>query len=260
MVPPDCFSRDDAPFGINAQLMSESPRILLVGDYSEQVVAHVAIPKAVMLAVPAFSTQIGGGLELQWLETADIKIPFVPPEDTCGIWVVPNSPYKNMDGALAAIRFARENKIPFLGTCGGFQHAVIEYARKVLGMSDANHAESGPESAAPVIAKLRCALINQSESITVRAGTRLRKIYGTEQITEGYQCSYGVNPEFEKRLDDGKLKFSAFSWDGAVRALELAEHPFFFATLFQPERSAAGGEAHPLITEFLRAALVHANG
>lgn len=234
------------------------PRILLVGERSDSVIAHQRIPDAVLLAVRTLADLgLSPEMELEWTGTAAIKnFQSLSAKTPRGIWVIPNSPYESMDGALLAIRYARENGIPILGTCGGFQHALIEYARNVLGIPDADHAESNPASATPVISKLSCGLVNKSESLTLAPGSRLRQIYGVDQITEAYQCNYGVNPAIQDRLSGGPLKFSASSWDGAARAMELEGHPFFFGTLFQPERSAVSGAAHPLITEFLRAVVV----
>jgi CTP synthase (UTP-ammonia lyase) len=99
-----------------------------------------------------------------------------------GLWCVPASPYRSMDGALTAIRFARERSRPFLGTCGGFQHAVIEYARNVLGWPDAEHAETSPDAARPVINELECALVEATETVTLFPGTRIaRRIPGRQR-------------------------------------------------------------------------------
>jgi CTP synthase (UTP-ammonia lyase) len=167
---------------------------------------------------------------------------------------VPGSPYENIEGALTAIRYARENGVPFLGTCGGFQHAVIEFARNVLGICAADHAESNPGGESLIIGKLTCPLVNQSEMINFVNGGKVKAIYKTNEASEAYQCSYGLNPVFQEKLRAGGLRFSAFGSGGEARAFELPEHPFFVGTLFQPERSALRGEAHPLIREFLRVA------
>src|SRR5262245_44502176 len=126
----------------------------LVGDYDESVPAHRAIPLALALAAQSLDRS----LEAQWVGT-DLITSAAPLEKFDGIWCVPASPYRSMDGALRAIRWARENNRPFLGTCGGFQHAVIEYARSVLAWADAEHAETAPDAARPVIALLACALV-----------------------------------------------------------------------------------------------------
>ncbi len=223
--------------------------IALVGDYDPAVTAHQAIPKALDLA----SAKLQTSLQWTWVGTDSIASPDALTSFDA-IWCVPASPYKNMDGALSAIRHARENKLPFLGTCGGFQHAVVEYARNALGISEADHAESNADAAFPVITPLVCALKEQSGRVHFAEGSALREIYGQACTTEGYRCSYGMNPSFENLLADADMKISARDEEGGVRAIELAGHPFFFATLFQPERAALASNNNPLIDAFAAAA------
>jgi CTP synthase (UTP-ammonia lyase) len=103
-------------------------RIALVGDYDPSVPAHQAIP----VALNRVASETGLSVQAIWLATTDIgDATSLGAFD--GIWCVPASPYRDMDGALTAIRFARERQVPFLGTCGGFQHALLEYARNHLG-------------------------------------------------------------------------------------------------------------------------------
>ena len=160
-----------------------------------------------------------------------------------------------MTGALRAIRFARESGTPFLGTCGGFQHALIEYARNVLHLAEADHAESNPSASLPLIAPLTCSLVGAKGMIYLQHGSRARAIYGRKEIVEGYNCSYGLNAAYQSRLDDGALRTSGADAVGATRIVELAGHPFFMATLFQPELSAFENRAHPLILRFVQAAM-----
>jgi CTP synthase (UTP-ammonia lyase) len=220
----------------------------LIGDFDSSVAAHQAIPPALKKAGEMH------GIEalVEWLPTDEIS-----DRDSLarfdGLWCVPASPYRNMDGALLAIRHARESNIPFLGTCGGFQHAVVEYARSVLGWSDADHAESSPEAPRAVIAPLACAAIETTESVRVVPGTRLARAYGTSQISAEYRCRYGLNNEFRAALTAGPLRVAAEDPYGDVRAIELAGPAFFIATLFQPERAALRGEAVPLAAAFVEA-------
>jgi CTP synthase (UTP-ammonia lyase) len=224
--------------------------LVLIGDPNPQVIAHAAIPRAVELAaIPA---------QIRWLPTREIhSARDVLARRPDAIWCVPGSPYENMEGTLVAIRFARENGIPFLGTCGGFQHALIEFARNVIGLRDADHAESNPAASAAVIDKLTCPLVNQSEALDLVPGSKLHAIYSTAECFEPYQCSYGLNTAYAAQLGAAGLKFSAMNAEGLPRAFELASSPFHIGTLFQPERSALRGDAHPLICEFLRAAAAH---
>ena len=160
-----------------------------------------------------------------------------------GIWCVPGSPYANANGALAAIRFARVSGRPFLGTCGGFQHALLEYAANVWNVGSPAHAESDPLASDPVIAPLECALIGVSDDLDLAPGSRLRHIYGRDRITEQYHCAYGLSPRYAARLNTGPLRVAARNPAGDVRAIELEGHPFFIAALFQPERRALQGQS-----------------
>jgi CTP synthase (UTP-ammonia lyase) len=248
-------------------------RIGLIGDKNDAVRAHAAIPRALELVRP------GQPMALVWLPTdrlshasdADLQ-----PHDA--FWCVPGSPYASLDGALRAIRFAREHGRPFLGTCGGFQHALIEYARNVLGLAAADHAESSPEAEMPLIAPLSCSLVGTRGTVRFVPGSALAGIYGAPDAVEGYHCSYGLNPQYRSVLDSqgplhalralaappirgtrmgppsSPLRISAHDDTGEVRAVELAGHPFFLATLFQPELSALSGTPHPLVRAFARAA------
>ena len=171
-----------------------------------------------------------------------------------GIWCVPGSPYASMDGALNAIRFARENKVPFLGTCGGSQHVLIEFARNVLGRTAADHAESNPEAKFPLIAPLPCALREVEAKIELQPDSRAHAIYGRPEISEPFNCGFGLNPEHEQLFRNTELKITGTGDDGSARIVELDDHPFFIATLFQPERSAFNQVSHPLIVAFLKAA------
>ena len=223
--------------------------VALVGDYDSSVPAHQAIPLALDLASAYHGTHINA----TWVPTASIKDAALDFESYQGIWCVPASPYQNTEGALSAIRFAREQRIPFLGTCGGFQHALLEYARNILGMVDADHAEINPEGSQLLIAPLSCSLIETRKEILVEPDSILSKSYGTREIVEGYRCSYGPNPEYEDVLFTGDLWVTARGLDGEVRAGELRNHPYFVGTLFQPERRALTGELPPLVREFSRA-------
>jgi CTP synthase (UTP-ammonia lyase) len=225
-------------------------RIGLIGDYNAAVTAHQAIPKAIALA----GKRLGAGVGFDWVPTDEIgdvgRI-----ERYSGLWCVPASPYRSMDGALRAIRFAREERRPFLGTCGGFQHAVIEYARDVLDWADAEHAETAPGATRPVISMLECSLVEVTNTLRLKAGTRIREAYGRDETVEGYHCRYGLNPEFLTQLTAKGLRVAAEDDSGEVRALELDEHPFFVTTLFQPERAALQGECPPLVAAFVSACL-----
>ena len=228
--------------------MKPSLRIGLIGDRDDGVVAHRAIPLALDMACAA----AGVACDITWIGTETIAS-----ADTVagydGLWCVPASPYRSMDGALTAIRHARERKIPFLGTCGGFQHAMVEYARNVLGWHDAEHAETAPGSARPVIVPLLCSLVEVSDAVHLVAGSRLARAYGALDLVEGYHCSYGLGAAFREALENEPLQITAVDDQGDVRGVELGDHPFFVATLFQHERAALQGRLPPPVGAFVQA-------
>ena len=226
-------------------------RIGLIGEFNQGVKAHVAIPQALELA----SNDLACPFEAEWLATPLLE------RDTeqklagyQALWFVPNTPYASMDGALNALRFARERHIPTLGTCGGCQHMIIEYARNVLGMTEADHAESNPAASQLLIIPLACSRNEITTVCTLLPGSRVATIYGTREITEQYGiCNYGPNAEFWPALEQGGMHVTGVDADGDARIIELDQHPFFIGTLFQPERSAFRHVVHPLVRAFLQA-------
>jgi CTP synthase (UTP-ammonia lyase) len=224
-------------------------RIALIGDYNPSVKAHQAIPSALALAAEADIA-----CQWEWVHTASLTRD--PAEQLArfdGIWCVPASPYANTRGALDAIRLARESGRAFLGTCGGFQHAMMEYAEGVWGATAA-HAELDADAVNPVIAPLACSLVEQAGDLYFAPRSRLASIYGATSAAEEYHCRYGLNPRYADRLATGPLRIAARDGAGDVRAIELDGHPFFIGTLFQPERSAFSARSHPLLRAFVVAA------
>ena len=231
---------------------SRALRIALIGDHDPQVTAHQAIPVALGL-VAEFT---GYKVQFEWLPTEQIHAD-TPLEDYDGFWGVPATPYKSEDGALRAIRFAREQQRPFLGTCGGFQHAVLEFSRNVLGWTDAEHGEVAPNAERAVLTPLTCALLEAVDSIHLLPGSLIAQAYETSEIREGYRCRFGVNPQFEQPLLSHGLHAVGHDSAGDLRAIELKGHPFFVATLFQPERAALKGQMPPLVRAFVDACAEH---
>jgi len=223
-------------------------RIALIGDYDQSVPAHQAIP----LAPGRVANEIGRVVEFQWLPTPDVGAGHCL-KDFDGIWCVPASPYRDMNGALTAIRFARERHVPFLGTCGGFQHALLEFARNHLGWVDAEHAETAPDSERAIITPLSCSLVEAVAPIRLLPGSRIASAYGVLETHERYRCRYGLRKALEAEVFAGPLKVSGYDHDDEVRAMELDGHPFFVATLFQPERAALEGRTPVLVRAFVLA-------
>jgi CTP synthase (UTP-ammonia lyase) len=225
--------------------------IAMVGDHDPDVVAHRAVPKSLGLS----ALSLGRPVDAVWVATERVA---EDEEEALGhvdaIWLVPASPYRSMEGALAAVRRARERGMPFLGTCGGFQHAVIEFARNVCGIADADHAESNPHASNLLVGPLACALREVAGRVQLSEGTKIRAAYGQEWIEEEYMCGYGLNPEFRGVLESHGMRFTGRDPEGDIRSMELPDHPFFIATLFQPERAALHAHTPPLVRAFVHAA------
>jgi CTP synthase (UTP-ammonia lyase) len=229
---------------------SFAPRLALVGDRSPNVRAHTRIP-ALLTTLAERDRLI---LDAYWIPTEEAE----GAEETLAgfdaIWLVPGSPYRSEAGAVAAARTARERKIPFLGTCGGFQHALLEYARNVCGLTSAGNAETGSGTDDPLIVPLTCSLAGHEGAVRVTAGSLAEKALGAERTVERYQCSYGLNPAFLGILREHGMDFTGVDENGESRIAELPGHPFFLVTLFQPELGGDGGQVHPIIKAFATAA------
>ncbi|MEO7431317.1 MAG: CTP synthase [Dokdonella sp.] len=223
-------------------------RIGLIGDRDEDIAAHHAIPLALGFAAANCAVDV----DVAWIATDSVG----SARDLAhldGLWCVPGSPYRNMDGALTAIRYAREENVPFMGTCGGFQHSVVEYARNVLGWRDADHAESSPDAPRAVIVPLSCALVEVRDGVHLVEGSRIREAYGADRIDEAYHCRFGLSADFREAIANGSLRVTGTDDKGDARAIELDGHRFFVATLFQHERVALVGACPPLARAFVDA-------
>ncbi|WOX21433.1 glutamine amidotransferase-related protein [Streptomyces solicathayae] len=232
------------------------PRIALVGDRSPHVRSHVRVP----LLLDALAERDGLILDAYWTGTADAAEPDAV-RGFDAVWLLPGSPYESEEGALAAVRTAREGRIPFLGTCAGFQHALIEYARGVCGLERAAHAENDPaaDEGDLLIAPLACSLVGHEGPVRVAPGSLAERILGAERTTERYHCGYGPDGRHLDALRAHGLRFSGEDEDGQVRIAELPGHPFFLATLFQPELAGDGSRPHPIVRALATAAVERAS-
>ena len=132
----------------------------------------------------------------------------------------------------------------------GFQHAVLEYARNVLGRQEAGHAELDPATTVPLLAPLSCSMVEVDGRIDFTPDSHIAGIYGCSSAIERYHCRYGINPAYRSWFKNGPLAVSGVDAAGEARAMELGGHRFFIGTAFQPERSALAGRPHPLIVAF----------
>jgi CTP synthase (UTP-ammonia lyase) len=225
-------------------------KLAIIGDYDEHFSSHRATNDAIN-----HSTQkLQQPLICDWIPTATIETDFEKiTANYHGYWIAPGSPYKSMSGALKIIQYARENNIPTLGTCGGFQHMVIEFARNVLGIADAQHAEYDPYASRLVINPLSCSLFGQTLEINLTdPASKTFRIFGAAQITENYYCNFGLNPDYQQQLNDQGFRITGSDKLQEARILELTGHPFFIATLFVPQAHSTQETPHPLVTAFLK--------
>ena len=187
---------------------------------------------------------------------------------------------RGVEGKIQAIRYARENKVPYLGICLGMQLAVIEYARDMVGLEGANSTEFDPESPHPVIALItewqgRDGKVEQrteksdlggtmrlgSQPANLEAGSMARRIYGSDVINERHRHRYEVNEQYVARLQEKGLKVSGITQaDNLCEMIELPGHPWFIGCQFHPEFTSTPRGGHPLFKSYVEAALAHQAG
>jgi len=216
--------------------MNSSIRIGIIGDYDGRP-SHLATEEALKAGAKTLNLEI----DYKWLSTEMFD------SDVQELQY-----YKRMNGALNAIKYGRENNWPFIGTCGGFQHAVIEFGRNVLDINDLNDTNFNPYNPNDYITALSCSLVGQTRRITVCSDSRLFNIYGNTEIVEKYNCSFGLNKEFQNLLNENGFKIVGIDENDEARIMIIESNIFFVATLFQPQLSSTYENPHPLIVEYLR--------
>jgi CTP synthase (UTP-ammonia lyase) len=229
-------------------------RLAIVGDYDPEMYTHRAIDDA-LAHVRELREH---ALDWSWIATSALSPDALDSLAAIdAILLAPGSPYESLDGALAAVRFARERSLPFLGICGGFQHAVLEFARDVAAIVDAEHAEMSPDAKNAVIAPLSCSLVGKAGPVFLDPTSRSASIYGRWRIVERYHCSYGINPDFRDAIERAGLRVVGEDDHGDARVVEVPGHPFFIATLFQPQLESSPGAPAPLLRALVDAAIHH---
>ena len=241
-------------------------RIAVVGKYTELVDAYKSVEQAL----------IHGGIEhdvevdIDWIGSEKLETGLDPGFLSAyhGLLVPGGFGDRGIEGMVTAIRWARENGLPFLGICLGLQCAVIEFARNVVGLKGAHSFEFDQASPHPVI----CLMDEQRNVITkggtmrlgsyvakLRSDARAAKVYGSSEITERHRHRYEVNNDYRSRLGEKGLAFSATSLDGKlVEMIELPGHPWFVGSQFHPELKSRPTRAHPLFASFIEAGAIRA--
>ncbi|HIF22185.1 MAG TPA: CTP synthetase, partial [Gemmatimonadetes bacterium] len=175
---------------------------------------------------------------------------------------------RGVEGMFAAIRWARQNEMPFFGICLGLQCAVIEFARNVCGLEESHSSEFTEKVSDPVICLLDSQLQVTTMGGTMRLGaypcalgegTRAREIYDAPEVSERHRHRFEVNNEYRDLLTDNGMALSGLSPDGGlVEMIELTEHPWFIAAQFHPELKSRPTRPHPLFASFIEAAAQYA--
>lgn len=188
------------------------------------------------------------GVEARWVPTDSA----FDVADFDAVWLVPGSPYADDDAVLAALTRVRRERIPFLGTCGGMQYAVMEYLRAELGDA-ASHAETDGERADNAVVPLACTLVGEAREVVPVQGSRFAT-WCPEPFTGMHFCSFAASPASIARLEAAGVVVGATADDAGAEVLEFPDHPFYVTSMFQPHIGAlAGAPVHPLIEAFVRA-------
>ena len=242
--------------------MTGNIRIGILGDFNPEFRSHHATNDSLQHA----AKKLGAKVESSWIPTPSLLEPSANAvlASYDGLWGSPGSPYKSFDGMLKGIQFARVHDRPYLGTCGGFQYALIECVRNVVGIRDATTAEEEPTAKNIVIYPVSCAVPNRAANapklsgvvpnIHLQKGSRLASCYGKEDVEEEFFCNFEVNPKFEEAVVKAGFPVVARGERGECRAIESPRHRFYIASLFQPQLMSREDSPHPVVIEFVRAA------
>jgi CTP synthase (UTP-ammonia lyase) len=218
--------------------------IAALGDRDPAYLTHREIDAAMCL--------VPDGVEIRWLPTEGARI-----DAFDGVWVLPGTPYRDDDAVAVAIRSAREEGMPILGTCGGFQYMAVELARNVAGIAGAGHEELDPDAEELVVGRLACSLIGEERAVAAVPGTRLASLCGLEPFAGFHYCNYGLREGQVDRLVAAGLVVAAYAEDAGVEAFELPGHPFYLATLFQPQvGSSIRRSLHPVLGALVEASRI----
>jgi CTP synthase len=240
-------------------------KIGLIGKYVELKDAYKSITEAFIHAGAANEVKV----KVQWIHSEELTLENIPKklDGLDGILVAPGFGHRGTEGKIDAVRYARENKIPFLGICLGMQMAVIEYAKNVVGIKDAGSLEMDESCSNPVIN-----LMEDQKNVTDKGGTmrlgawdceisknsKVYQAYKSELISERHRHRYEFNDEYRKQIADAGLKITGVNpKTGLVEIVEIEEHPWFVAVQYHPEYKSTVLKPHPLFVDFVNAGLKH---
>ena len=247
--------------------------ITMVGKYVNLRDSYISLCEALVHAGLRTRTRV----KIQYVEAQEVEKHGVDCLANSDAILVPGGfGERGIEGKIRAVRYARENAIPYLGICLGMQLAVIEYARDVAGLEGAHSTEFNPATPHPVVAlitewqdqkgtveardeksDLGGTMRLGAQDVRISHGSRAHAIYGSDVVRERHRHRYEFNNNYLQRMMNAGLRFSGFSRDGLVEIVELPNHPFFLASQYHPEFRSTPRDGHPLFTGFVRAAREH---
>jgi CTP synthase len=243
-------------------------RIAVVGKYTDLKESYKSLNEALMHGGIANEVKVS----LKYVDSQDVEAqgPAALLSDVNAVLVPGGFGVRGTEGKVAAVRYARERKIPFFGICLGLQMAVVEFARNVLGLQAANSVEFDERTPHPVISLLESQAQVQEKGGTMRlgayacvlkSGTLAARLYGKDQVSERHRHRYEVNNGYRNRLSDGGLVISGHNPElNLVEMIELPSHPYFVGCQFHPEFKSKPFAPHPLFSGFIRAAVENRDG
>ncbi|MDC1472249.1 CTP synthase [Flavobacteriaceae bacterium] len=237
----------------------------LIGKYVELQDSYKSILEAF--------THAGAANEVK-VKVESIHSEYLKPENIVtklahldGVLVAPGFGERGIEGKIEAIRYVREQNIPFFGICLGMQMAVIEFSRNILGLTTANSSEMDPETPHPVIAIMEAQKNITEKGGTMRLGawkcdlskaTKIESIYNTSSIMERHRHRYEFNNDYKTPLENAGMMASGFNpQTGLVEVVEIPAHPWFVGVQYHPEYKSTVASPHPLFLAFIKAALKH---
>jgi CTP synthase len=245
----------------------QSVNIGLVGKYVEMQDCYKSILEAFIHAGAANETKVNVvSIHSEHIDASNVNEKLA---NLDGILVAPGFGERGIEGKIEAVRYARENKIPFFGICLGMQMAVIEYSRNILGLKDANSTEMNPKTKHPVVNLMEEQKNVINKGGTMRLGawkcniskdTLAYKIYGKETISERHRHRYEFNNKYVDDLEKAGLIPSGVNPDtGLVEVVEIQNHPFFIGVQYHPEYKSTVESPQPIFVNFIAAAVKHKN-
>lgn len=221
-------------------------KLAMIGNFNEKKLSN----KATIAALQHSAAYLSMEIQIDWLPAKDLEGNGY--QNNCpydAFWCIPESPSGSFAGIMNAIRFARENNYPYIGTCDGYLYTAFEYARNVLRLAEAVSRDAFSSFVVP----LSNPILGKTRKIYLKKNTFIQKIYGVEEIEERYDCTTGLNPLFQDALDKGGFCIAGTDASGEARASELPNSRFYIATLYQPQLNSSPEIPHKLIVRYLLA-------